>query len=248
MTAKPFRHPQLTELDRVARARRKQSRENLDLDVEAFIREVKALPVFKDCPRSITRTKVVFTHTAFVSGGYSHGQKMARVRATFAPAIGDTGKAPADIYLERVAWLLDTIVHELVHCALPDRTVHNERFRRTLARAVRELWGFEVDPNPKSASGRVARYGLDDVIERHLEECLRNGTLTYPKLVRAAPEDAASVKEAARRAQKTARAAHASKMLARAETRLRRAETIAKKWRARVKRLNSQITEQGEQR
>jgi hypothetical protein len=37
-------------------------------------------------------------------------------------------------------------------------------------------------------------------------------------------------------------------MLARAETRLKRAETIAKKWRARVKRLNSQITEQGEQR
>lgn len=239
MTAKPFRHPQLTEIDRIARARRRESREKLDLDVEAFVRQVKALPVFKDCPISIAKTKVKFTHTAFSSSGYAHGHSVARIRSSFAPTLGDVGKAPEDIYRTRLAWLLDTVVHELVHCALPDRTVHNERFRLTMARAVRELWGLEVDPSPKSESGRVPVYGLDDVIEKRIEAGLLDGTIIYPKLVLETPEDVVAEKKAARVAQQVAKAAHAAKMLAKAETRLKRAETIAKKWRTRVKRLGA---------
>ena len=237
MAPKPFRHPQLTEMDRIARQRRKESREKLDLDVDAYIRQVKALPVFKDAPRSIAHTKVVLTHTAFGQSGYAHGNKRALIRSTFAPLLGDLldGHTQEAAYQKRIVWLLNTIVHELVHCALPDRTVHNERFRLTLARATRELWGFEVDPNPKTGAGRVACYGLDLVIEERLELELREGRVSYPKLVPVAPES----KEAARAAQRAARAAHAAQMLAKAETRLKRAETIAKKWRARVKRLNT---------
>ena len=213
-----FRHPHLTEMDRVARARRKESREKLDLDVDAFVRQVKALPVFKDCPRSIARTRVAIVNTAFGYGGRAHGNRMARVRVSLSTPVW---------------WVLETIVHELVHCALPDGTGHNERFRRTLARAVNELWGVVVDPNSKSPTGYVARYGLDTLIENHLECEIREGRLDYPRRV---PEVAAD--ELATKALRRAiRAAHASKMLAKTETRLKRAETIAKKWRAKVKRL-----------
>ncbi len=233
MTTTAFRHPHLTEMDRVARARRKESREKLDLDVDAFVRQVKALPVFKDCPRSIVKTKVVFMHSAFGSSGWAHGNKVARIRTTFASLLGGSDQTEEGAYTKRLAWLLDTIVHELVHCALPDKTGHNERFRLTFARAVRELWGLEVDPNPKNETGRVACYGLDGLIESHLESELREGRLIYPKQAPApAPDESAT--KALRRA---IRAAHASKMLAKAETRLKRAETIAKKWRAKVKRL-----------
>lgn len=218
-----YRHPQLAEIERVARARRKMSREQLDLDVEAFVLQVKALPVFQDCPRSIARTRIVMIHGAFGRGGRAHGNKRALIRISPATPIW---------------WLLETIVHELVHCALPDRTVHNERFRLTLARAIRELWGFEVDPNPKPASGRgrAPKYRLDEIIEQTLECEIREGRITYPRRL-PEPAEAVEARKAAERSDRAARrATHASKMLARAETRLKRAETIAKKWRAKVKR------------
>lgn len=46
----------------IERARRAASKARLDLDVDTFVRAVKALPVFRDCPRSIKRTKVVLVH------------------------------------------------------------------------------------------------------------------------------------------------------------------------------------------
>ncbi len=47
-----FRHPHLTEMDRIARVRHKESSEKPDLDVDAFARQVKALPVFRDFARA----------------------------------------------------------------------------------------------------------------------------------------------------------------------------------------------------
>ncbi len=73
--------------------------------------------------------------------------------------------------------------------------------------AVNELWGVVVDPNSKSPTGYVARYGLDTLIENHLECEIREGRLDYP---RRAPEVAAD--ELATKALRRAiRAAHASR-------------------------------------
>lgn len=220
-----YRHPQLTEIDRVARVRRKASREQLDLDVDAFVKQVKALPVFKDCPRSIVHTRVVVSHSAFGCSGHAHGNKRALIRISPSTPIW---------------WLLETIVHELVHCALPNGVVHGERFRLTLVRAVRELWGFEMDPSPKpdSGKGRTPMYLLDELIERALECELTEGRITYPRRI-IEPVEVVEARKVAERSERVERrAAHATKMLARAETRLKRAETIAKKWRAKVKRYS----------
>ena len=220
-----YRHPQLTEIDRVARVRRKASREQLDLDVDAFVKQVKALPVFKDCPRSIARTRVVVIHGAFGQSGRAHENKRALIHTSISTPIW---------------WLLETIVHELVHCALPNGVVHGERFRLTLVRAVRELWGFEMDPSPKpdSGKGRTPMYLLDELIERALECELTEGRITYPRRI-IEPVEVVEARKVAERSERVERrAAHATKMLARAETRLKRAETIAKKWRAKVKRYS----------
>lgn len=224
------RHPLLTEQDRIERERRKASEARLDLDVEAFVKQVKALPVFKDCPRSIRHTKVVLVHTAFTTGGRAHGNRMARIRVTFAPVMGNNGKTEEENYRTRLAWTLETVVHELVHCALPDYTNHNERFRLVLARAVRELWGIEVDPNPAGENGRVARYGLDAIIEAKLEEALAAGAVDYPRRVEAPKPPRAVVM--ASLVEK--RAAHAAKMLDKAEKRAKAAQRVLSKWRKKV--------------
>ena len=214
------RHPHLVAMDRVARARRRLIREWLPLDIPAFVKQVKALPVFQDCPCSIAKTKVEISYTAFATGGRAHGARLARIRISPSASL---------------AWGLETIVHELVHCALPSRTHHNERFRRTLARAAKELWGVELDPNPTNERGRVLCYALDHRLDAWLETALKAG-LEYPKRAFATDEDRASEKKAATAARVEQRAAHAARMLARAETRLKRAKALEKRWRVKVMR------------
>lgn len=225
-------HPHLVAINKVARERREFVRAWLPLDIPTFVAQVKALPVFKDCPRSIAKTKVELIYTAFQTGGRAHGNRLARIRVS--------PSAP-------LVWLLETIVHELVHCALPDYTGHNERFRLTLARAVKELWNIEVDPNPKETSGRVARYGLDHFIEGVLEGELHEGRLQYP--LRALPAEGEA--EARRKTESDARveqrAAHATRMLTRADTRLKRAKTLEKKWRLKVQRYEKIAAKKAEQ-
>jgi len=214
-------HPHLVDMNRIARDRVKLVREWLPLDVPAFVEQVKALPVFKDCPVSIAKTEVRIVYSAFSSGGRAHGNRLARIRVSPSTPL---------------VWLLETIVHELVHCALPRRVSHNERFRRTLARAAKELWGIEVDPNPKNENGKTLCYALDSEIERALHAALDAGTLVYPK--RDVPTEKAreAQNKATREARIEQRAAHAARMLARAETRLKRAKTLERKWRLKVQR------------
>lgn len=224
------RHPHLVSMDRIARSRRTLVRAWLPLDVPAFVAQVKALPVFKDCPRSIARTKVQIVYSAFATGGRAHGNRLARIRVS----------PSADL-----AWTLETIVHELVHCALPSRIGHNERFRLTLARAVRELWGVEVDPNPINVNGRVLTYTIDYKIEERLREALDIGLLSYPKREMPTEEEVAAQKKAANDARIEQRAAHAARMLAQASTRLKRAKTIERKWRAKVQRYERIAAKRG---
>jgi hypothetical protein len=225
-------HPHLAEINRAARDRRALVRAWLPLDVPTFVRQVKALPIFKDCPRSIRQTKVKIVPAAFNNGGRAHGNRFVRIRVT-----------PTS----HLAWILETIVHELVHCALPDGVVHNERFRRTLARAARELWGVEFEPNPMNEHGRVLRYALDGKIEEYLRSALDAG-LDYPKRTLSAissEEDIAARRKAETAARVEKRSAHAARMLALAESRLKRAKTLEKKWRLKVRRYERLAAKKG---
>jgi hypothetical protein len=211
-------HPHLLAIGRAAGARRKLAASGMDLDVPAFVRQVKALPVFKDCPHPITRTKVVVVPSAYTGGGYAHGNRMVRIR--FAPTT-------------TASWLLGTIVHELVHAALPSGANHGERFRLTLARAARELWGIEVSMEavPRGKNGQAHRYGLDDLIEKALEPIALAGG--YPKRV-VVVVDRAETRKRALGALVEKRAAHAARMLAKADRKLKLARTVRAKWQKRT--------------
>lgn len=193
-----------------------------DVDFETFIAQVKALPVFADCPRSIKKTEVRLVYSRHRSGR-AHGNRFVRIRIS--PFCG-------------MDWVLETIVHELVHAALPDGTGHNERFRRTLARAVRELWGIDLDPNPKDEHGRRPIYLQDADIEEVLRGALAIGWVSYPKKAPPEPIDPAA-REAARRARLAElverRYQRALKMFARAQKRALAAEKIRSKWLTKVR-------------
>ena len=239
------RHPQLTEIDRVMRKRREASRARLDLDFDAFVVQVKALPVFADCPRSIKNTTAQLVHTSFDhnSGGRAHGNARVRIRVSFSPS--PSGEAlTEEKYRSNLAWLLETTVHELVHCALPSGTVHNERFRRTLARAVRELWGIEVDPNPTSVHVRPGQYELDHNIERILEDRLAEG-LDYPRRVVASKPPKPSRAEVMSKVVEK-RAAHAAKMFAKAEKRAKAAQRTLTKWRQKARYYERQAAKKAQ--
>lgn len=194
-----------------------------DVDFEAFIAQVKALPVFARCPRSIKKTEVRLVYTTCRQSGRAHGNRFVRI--CFGPTTGH-------------AWVLETIVHELVHSALPERTGHNERFRLTLARAVQELWGIDLDPSPKDEQGRRQIYLQDANITEVLRGALAMGWVTYPKKVAVAPIDPAAL-EAARKARLAGlverRRQHALKMFARAEKRALAAAKTRAKWLAKVR-------------
>jgi hypothetical protein len=200
------------------RTRRQLAASGMDLDVPTFVRQVKALPVFKDCPRPIKRTEVVVIPSAHAYGGRAHGNRMVRIR--FSPAT-------------TASWLLETIVHELVHAALPSGENHGERFRLTLARAARELWGIDIpaDAIPKGGNGRARRYGLDGLIETALEPIVLAGG--YPKRAVVAV-DRVEARKLALAALVEKRAAHATRMLERAERRLKLARTVRARWQKRA--------------
>lgn len=132
------------------------------------------------------------------------------------------------------AEVLEVLVHEMCHLACPKREAHGERFRLTLRRAAKELWGIEAPLLKSSERGENhnASYAMDGLIMAELEKLVAAGKVdTFPHEPKAAPSRSERTMALVEK-----RAAHAAKMLARAETRLKRAATIAKKWRAAVRR------------
>ena len=129
------------------------------------------------------------------------------------------------------AEVLEVLVHEMCHLACPPRTGHGERFRLTLRRAARELWGVEVPLLRSSERGEEhnAAYAMDRLIMAALEA--RIGEVeTFPAVVAVA---AAPVARVAALVEK--RASHAARMLARAENRAKNAARLLSKWRQKVR-------------
>lgn len=129
------------------------------------------------------------------------------------------------------ARVLEVVLHELCHLALPRGTHHGERFRRTFQRAVREAWGIEVPLEVERENHANASYKMGELVVEELRAKIAAGLVdTFPPAP-AAPKPS--------RAERTAelvegRAAHAEKMLAKAERKLKLAKTVHARWRAKV--------------
>jgi hypothetical protein len=202
------------------------------IDLTGTLRQLAALPVFADCPQSVRRgvkLDVVRSFTHWGVGGTAYmRERRIRIRIP---------------HFAHAAEMLEVLLHELTHLALPNSEHHGERFRRTLARAAREAWGIEVEPNPPAGvweidtldrpldppRRKISAYVLDSNIQAALKPLVESGTVTFPfpkpKPTRAESSSALVEK----------RAAHAAKMLARAERRLKLARTVSAKWKAKVR-------------
>ena len=200
------------------------------IDFPALLRQMSSLHVFSNTPESVRRgVKLNIVRSA--KPGYIRGTaflRSRRLRLVIGPWV------PGSL-------VLGYFLHELVHLALPRRTHHNERFRRTLARAAEEAWGITVDPNPPKGRRRVLAYEVDSAIETKLRVLLDQGELDIP-LAAATPRP--SRQEHIERAV-AARAAHAMKMHKRATTRLARAKTLERQWRSRVRYYERKAAKSG---
>lgn len=132
--------------------------------------------------------------------------------------------------------VLEILAHEMCHLACPKREGHGERFRLTLRRAARELWGFEVPLLKSSERGTEhnAAYAMDRLILKELNERLARGDLELSAFKPNTP-----VPKKDRSGQRGVlvekRATHAVKMFARAEKKLKAAQRTASKWRTKVR-------------
>jgi len=134
------------------------------------------------------------------------------------------------------AEVLEVLMHEMVHLACPRREGHGERFKLTLRRAARELWGIEVPIIQGKDRGdeHNAAYAMDRLIMAAIEGLIAEGkieTFPYePKLTtKKAPVNLVEK-----------RAAHAVKMLSRAEKRAKAAQRTLTKWRTKVRYYEKQ--------
>lgn len=134
--------------------------------------------------------------------------------------------AGPDATPERV---LEVLVHEMCHLAVPSDVAHGERFRLTFRKACLVLWDIDV-PLDAPPSGGVIAYGMGQIATAALKEKISRGEVNlFPK----APSEKPS------RAELTAkvvekRAEHAAKMLVRAEKRAKAAQRALTKWRKKV--------------
>lgn len=133
------------------------------------------------------------------------------------------------------AEVLEILVHEMCHLACPPQTGHGERFRLTLRRAARELWGIEVELLRSSQRGEKhnAAYAMDRIIMIELEKLIRAcavDTFDHVPAPAVKPSRAEISTKLIER-----RAAHAVKMLTRAEKRAKAMQRVLTKWRTKVR-------------
>lgn len=197
----------------VARHRRTIPRVLGGVDVDKAVAAMRKLPVFRDhpLPRKI-RVDVGLRETRGVRGtAWPHED---RIRVAGFPET-----APA--------YVLEVVLHELVHLACPTGEHHGERFRRVFARAVREMWSIEVPIDPPDPG----RYGNKSYAQgRLVVEALKG----RPHDFAPDPPTPEKPRHEIIDGRVQARAEHARKMLKKAATRRKRAETIEKKWKAKV--------------
>lgn len=132
------------------------------------------------------------------------------------------------------AEVLEVLMHEMVHLACPRREAHGERFKLTLRRAARELWGIEVPVVQGKDRGdeHNAAYAMDRLIMAALEGLIAVGKVeTFP--YEPAPPKPKAVRPPGLLVER--RAAHAVRMFARAEKRAQAAQRTLTKWRQKVR-------------
>lgn len=138
----------------------------------------------------------------------------------------------------------ESVLHELVHCALPRGVHHGELFCRRLILCAREAWGLDLDVRalltlrPDRLHSRRA-YAIDAAIVEAMKVA-RVGETLRAGADFAAPPPETPAQTAARHATAAAdriaaREVHARDMLARWERKERAAKRYAAKWRRRVR-------------
>lgn len=143
--------------------------------------------------------------------------------------------AGPDATPERV---LEVLVHEMCHLALPNDVSHGERFRRVFKRACQELWGIDVPLDAPPRQGVIA-YGMGDLATAALKEKIARGEIPL------FPPASTALALKPTRAQLSAvlverRAAHAARMLARAEKKQKAAQRALTRWRKKVRYYEQQ--------
>lgn len=144
------------------------------------------------------------------------------------------------------AEVLEVLMHEMVHLACPRRENHGERFRLSLRRAAKELWGIEVPllkPSERGAEINAA-YAMDRLIMAELEKKIAEGAVElFPPIPKTETPRLSRAELAAKTVER--RALHAIKMEARAEKRAKSAQRILAKWRAKVRYYEKRAASKG---
>lgn len=139
---------------------------------------------------------------------------------------------------------VETLLHELVHCACPLREHHGELFCRRLIACAREAFGLDLstaDLLALPASGGRVAYAIDTAVRDAMAAAGVGDKLRADMACRFEPppvetdEQIAARREAASLARIAAREAHARAKLAAWEKRAESAKRVASKWRAKVR-------------
>lgn len=201
-------------LAKEAAARRKLGHVAAGVDLDAAFAAYRKLPPFVG---NLGPIKLAVGHRAEARWSGHAATYRRKIRVAFGPSATK-------------AEVLEVLMHEMVHMALPKREGHGERFRLTLRRAARELWGIECPLDEPPRDGVIA-YGMDFFIMARLEELVAAGKVeTFPATEQAPRKSRAE----ATAALVEKRARHAATMLARAERRLKLAKTLHQRWHQKV--------------
>jgi len=201
-----------------AAARRKLGHVVAGVDLDRAFATYRKLPPFKGNLGTAVRFEVAHRSDDGTSGKATVGRKRKKIRIC----------AGADVTPARV---LEVLVHEMTHIALPPYVHHSERFRLTFRRAARECWGIDVPLNVPASQGCIA-YGMGEVAIAELERRISAGEIdTFPPKPRPAKPSRAEL--TSKTVEK--RAAHAVSMLTRAEKRSKAAQRALTRWKKKVR-------------
>jgi hypothetical protein len=200
---------------RAAAQRRARGHVVAGVDLDKALAAYRKLPPFKG---NLGAIKLRVAHR---TAGGTRGTAWP-VRRRFRIAAGP------DATPERV---LEVLVHEMCHLAVPRDTHHGERFRLVFRRACRELWGIDLPLDPPASQGCIA-YGMGEIATKALKEKIASGEID---LFPAAPPAPKPTRSERSRTLVEKRAARAAKMLAQAEKNLRSVRRSLAKWRTKVR-------------
>lgn len=202
---------------RAVAARRKLGHVVAGVDLDRALAAYRKLPPFKG---NLGTVRLEVAHRMELGTRGTARPRQRRLRVAAGP----------DVTPERV---LEVLVHEMCHLAVPHDVQHGERFRRVFKRACLELWGIDVPLDPPARGGVIA-YGMSDLATAALREKIARGEAELfpptPKTEAPKPSRAELAAKVVER-----RAAHAVKMLVRAEKRTKAAQKALTKWREKVR-------------